>query len=217
MITRIGLAPMASGLSRSEAIDHWRTTHAEVALHIPGLRRYVQLHPVLDGDRHLLGYPGFDICALTGFDDLAAMDEGFASDAYQQAVVADEQRLIRREHFALLLGESIAGGPPIDEQDALAVAFLRRRAGVDGATFRDAVRTAVTDAGPAGWELVLGIDADGRAGQLDGDALLLVAADGPDDARDWLLADDGLGGIRHALAGAAFGVERFVAAPNKVR
>lgn len=106
MIIRVGMAPRRTGLSISEFQRHWRGPHADAALRIPNLRGYVQNHAVLNSDgRPLLPYPGFDACAETVFDDLAGMDEGFASATYQQDVRADERELIDGSGFAVLLCE----------------------------------------------------------------------------------------------------------------
>lgn len=104
MITRVGMAPRRRGMSIREFQHHWRTDHADAARAIPNLRGYVQNHAVLDdGGRPLLPYPGFDACAETYFSSLESMDEGFASPRYQQDVRADEQLLIHRPAFSLLL------------------------------------------------------------------------------------------------------------------
>lgn len=106
MIIRLGMAPRRTGISIIEFQQHWRGPHANAALRIPNLRGYVQNHAILDaGGRPLLPYPGFDACAETVFDDLASMDEGFASATYQQDVRADERELIDGSGFALLLCE----------------------------------------------------------------------------------------------------------------
>jgi uncharacterized protein (TIGR02118 family) len=94
MLVRVGMAPRAAGLTVEQCQAHWRGAHADAARALPGLRRYVQNHAVLRGGRPLLPHPGFDVCAETEFDDLAAMDAAFASEQYRGAVVADEARLI---------------------------------------------------------------------------------------------------------------------------
>ena len=105
MITRLGMAPRAAGLTYASFQEHWRSEHAGLAGGLPGLRGYVQNHSVLEEGRPLLPYPGFDACSEIQFDSLAAMDEAFASEHYLGAVTADEQALIDKTRFALLLGE----------------------------------------------------------------------------------------------------------------
>lgn len=103
MITRIGMAPRRRELTPAEALEHWRIRHADAAAQIPGLRRYVQLHPVLvDGDLPL-PYPGFDVGSFLDFDDATAMDEGFGSETYRDVVRSDEHGFIDRTGFSTLL------------------------------------------------------------------------------------------------------------------
>src|SRR4051794_7273900 len=105
MLTRVGLAPRASGLTIAECQERWRSGHADLALRIPGLQAYTQNHAVLRDGRPLLPHPGFDVCAETGFEDLETMDAGFASEHYQSDVRADERSLIDGSRFALMLCE----------------------------------------------------------------------------------------------------------------
>jgi hypothetical protein len=116
MITRVGMAPRRSGTSFSEFQQHWLGAHAEAALQIPNLRAYTQNHAVLDSaGRPLLPYPGFDACAETDYDNLASMEAGFASAAYRTRVRADEDLLIEKAKFFLLLCERVElnpGDPP---------------------------------------------------------------------------------------------------------
>ena len=41
MITRIGMAPRLRSATIGQFQDHWRTSHADAAGQIPGVRRYV--------------------------------------------------------------------------------------------------------------------------------------------------------------------------------
>lgn len=112
MITRLGMAPRRAGMSVEAFQQHWRSTHADAALRIPNLRAYTQDHAVLDAaGRPLLAHPGFDACAETEFDDLASMDAGFASLAYQADVRADEDVLIDKPRFFMLLCQRVVLRP----------------------------------------------------------------------------------------------------------
>jgi uncharacterized protein (TIGR02118 family) len=104
-LVRVGMAPRAAGLTPAECQAHWRSAHADAARRLPGLRRYVQNHAVLRDGRPLLPYAGFDVCAETEFEDLAAMDAAFAGEQYRGAVVADELRLIDKARFTHALCE----------------------------------------------------------------------------------------------------------------
>ncbi len=104
MIWRVGLAPRRIGTSVAEFQRHWREEHASVASGIPGLRAYLQNHSVLDArGRPVLPHPGFDACSEIAFADLASMDAGFGSPVYQRDVRADEDSLIDKPRFSLLL------------------------------------------------------------------------------------------------------------------
>lgn len=105
MIVRLGFAPRAHGLDYAGFQRHWRGEHGGLAAQIPGLRGYVQNHAVLRDGRPLLPYVGFDACSEISFDSLEAMDAGFASEHYRSQVVADEQVLIDKPRFGLLLAE----------------------------------------------------------------------------------------------------------------
>ena len=105
MIVRFAAAPRAATLGYEEFQAHWRGEHGGLAGQIPGLRAYVQNHAVLAAGRPLLPWPGFDSLAELEFDSVATMDAGFASDFYRSAVVADEQLLVDKTRFSLLLCE----------------------------------------------------------------------------------------------------------------
>ncbi len=126
MIVRIGAAPRREGMTTTELVDHWRTAHADAAGRIPGLRSYVQLHPVLVDGVHALGYPGFDAASELDFDSLADMDAGFDSETYRRDVVADEQVLVDKSRFTLVLAErEILRGDRGDGGGVRLLTFLR--------------------------------------------------------------------------------------------
>ncbi len=80
MITRVGMAPRAAGLSLVDFQARWRAEHARAAIALPGLQGYVQNHAVLEDACPVLRATGFDACAETDFEDLDVMDAAFASD-----------------------------------------------------------------------------------------------------------------------------------------
>jgi uncharacterized protein (TIGR02118 family) len=104
-ITRLGTAPRAAGLSFAGFQDHWRGEHAGLAGGLPGLRRYLQNHAVLEHGLPVLPYAGFDACSEIEFDSVEAMDAAFGSEHYRSDVVADEHTLIDRSRFMLALME----------------------------------------------------------------------------------------------------------------
>lgn len=105
MITRFGSAPRMQGTGAWEFIDHWKTSHADAAGRIPGLRRYHQNHPIKIGGRRPFAYVGFDAGSELDFDSVEAMREGFASEIYQTAVRADEDAFVDKTRFSLVVAE----------------------------------------------------------------------------------------------------------------
>jgi uncharacterized protein (TIGR02118 family) len=221
MITRVGTAPRAAGLTYEGFQEHWRSEHAGLAGEIPGLRSYVQNHAVLDEGRPLLPYPGFDACSELEFDDLASMDEGFASEHYRQAVTADEHALIDKSRFAMLLAERRVLHPgDVGPASFKLLTFLSvhprsTRGELDGA-LAGPYREIVADAAPIRHEQLLEIP-----GAHDGRIPALCAAV---DILWFGSVDDALGLVRgevghragSALAGTASGIERVLARQIRV-
>lgn len=104
MIVRLGTAPRRAGLDFEGFQHHWRTSHADVVSHLPGLRRYQQFHAVLEDGRPLLPYPGFDACSALRFDSAEAMDDAFASPEFLRSVTADEAEFVDKTHFRGVVG-----------------------------------------------------------------------------------------------------------------
>jgi len=70
---------------------HWRTTHADIIVALPGIRRYVQNHVLPSAYRK--GEPAFDGVAESWFDDSGALKALAATPQYA-AVRADEPQFI---------------------------------------------------------------------------------------------------------------------------
>ena len=221
MITRIGMAPRAAGLTYVSFQEHWRSEHAGLAGEIPGLLGYVQNHAVLEDGRPLLPYPGFDACSEIEFESLAAMDEGFASDYYRQAVTADEHVLIDKSRFAMILAERRVLADGIADADGVKLlTFMpldpRSTPSELDERLAGSYREIVAAAGAPRHEQLLEIPGahEGRMPAVAAavDILWFPSAE---------LALDVVGGeIGHAagyaLAGAAFGLERVLASPVRV-
>lgn len=117
MVTRLGMAPRAAGMSCAAFQAHWRTVHAALAGGLPGVRAYLQHHAILAAGLPLLPYAGFDACAELDFDDAATMEAAFASEHYTVTVKGDERAMIDRARggFAMMhrrvLGEDAGHGP----------------------------------------------------------------------------------------------------------
>lgn len=214
MITRLGMAPRRADMTTADFLDHWRTSHADAAGQIPNLQRYVQLHPVLVDGVHAFGYPGFDACSELEFASIEAMDDGFASETYQQAVRADEEAFIDKSRFSMVLGERerLSGDRP--DGGVRLFSFLRRHPAASADELEAALRgpyaTVIeADEAVAGHESLrpLGLQRPGR----ERDACDLVdILEFPDatTALAWASSEAAVTASL-ALAGQVFGVTRL--------
>jgi uncharacterized protein (TIGR02118 family) len=215
------MAPRAIGLTPEAFQSHWRSEHASAAGGIPGLRRYVQNHQVLENGVPLLPYPGVDACSEIEFDSLAAMDEGFASDYYQGPVTEDEHVLIDKSRFLLLLCERrVLDDRPVPDDAVKLLTLMPLSPGATHADL-DAVlagpyRDAVAGAGPLRHEQLLEIPGghEGRQPPPCAATDILWFA-GPAEAVAFLRSEPAQR-ARYELAGRAFGLERILARPVDV-
>ena len=79
------------GMSVEEFQAYWRTTHADLIVRLPGIRRYVQSQPLASAYRK--GEPIYDAVAESYFDDTQAMKALVGTPEYA-AVQADEPNFI---------------------------------------------------------------------------------------------------------------------------
>lgn len=222
MITRVGMAPRRSGTSFAEFQQHWLGAHAEAALRIPNLRAYTQNHAVLDpAGRPLLPYPGFDACAETEYDNVASMDAGFASAAYQTDVRADEDVLIDKAKFFLLLCERVELNPGDAPPGAVKLmTFMRAHPLADRHRLLDVAcgpyAALVRDAGGLRHEQLIPVPEAHAGGRPPSCELV--------DAVWFATAEQALAFVNGAaaaeadelLAGTVFGRERLLATPHVI-
>lgn len=90
------------GMTLEEFSRYWREVHGPIGRRIPGLRRLVQSHRVLDPAE--MAFPGFDGVAELWFDDLSALEVARRSPEWQ-ASSADEANFIDRSRTALFVTE----------------------------------------------------------------------------------------------------------------
>ena len=133
MITRVGMAPRAAGLSYEQFSSHWRTEHAAVAGALPGMRAYVQNHPILAGGRPLLPYPGFDACSQLVFDDLAAMEAALATRTPDSELRQDELRMIEPARLMSVLAtpRTVLEGSALPDSAVKLMTFVRAAPAAD--------------------------------------------------------------------------------------
>lgn len=221
MITRVGMAPRLPGATAEQFQAHWRSAHAEAAGGIPGLRGYVQNHAVLVGGAPLLPYPGFDACSELSFDDVAAMDAGFASEHYRTTVRDDEARFIVKERFSWAVTRPevvLDRGEPADRVKVLTLWRAHPARGV-----------AALLASAQGWAAAMAEDP--RVLRHERLVVLPEAHEGRDpaacdlidvlhvdgvDAAAALLAGTAAAEAAWRMGGAAFGAAHLVARPRVV-
>lgn len=102
MITRFWLGRRRPGLTREEFSRHWDTVHGPFGLALPGLRAYVQNHPIPDPSP--LAPPVFDGCSELDFDDVAAMRAAFLSPQIADAD-RDELAFADPDRFSVVVTE----------------------------------------------------------------------------------------------------------------
>jgi uncharacterized protein (TIGR02118 family) len=108
--------------------EHWRTTHADIILRLPGLRRYVQSHTLASGYRK--GEPAFDGVAESWFDDTRAM-KTLAKTPEYEAVLADEPNFIDRSTMgSIITEEHVIKEAPAPEGAVKSIDFVTRKAGM---------------------------------------------------------------------------------------
>lgn len=217
MITRIGMAPRLESMTIEQFQEHWRTSHADAAGSIPGLRRYVQNHAVLKDGYAILPYAGFDACSELEFDSVATMDAGFASKTYQQAVTADERAFVDRSRSSLIVThrEVVIDGP--DLNGIKLITFFRAHRAASADELRDAIRgdyaDAVRSAAPLRHDLFWP-DLEAHAGDripAAAEAVEMVWFESVSAAIEFLYSD-----ADRVLSGRTFGSAQLLARPVQV-
>lgn len=227
MVVRIGMAPRNANLSIEQAQQHWRGRHGKLALELPGVRRYVQLHALLRDGRPLLPHPGFDICAVTEYESVEAMDAAFTSSAYRGDVQDDEQQLLDSRRFHLLLCErrQFAGyeppSPTVESEAVQLWTFLRGRPDVPAATLADQLQS--TDYGLPRSEVLVHrelfvVAPEAHAGRRPPACECVEALWFPDQehALDFVYGETGQAAAAR-LSETVFGRERLLARAERMR
>jgi uncharacterized protein (TIGR02118 family) len=97
MVKRLAIASRHPGLSYEEFFDHWFNVHGALAAKVPGLRRYVQNHAIVEAIPVLrgLGAVTHDGWSELWFDDLDSLRQAMATPEWQ-ALREDGVRLFAR-------------------------------------------------------------------------------------------------------------------------
>ncbi len=114
--------------------DYWLTRHAEVVRRVPGIRRYVQSHPLLAG--YAKGELAHDGVAELWFDDPGALKHLAGTQEYRD-LEEDEARFIDRSTMVLmLLDEHVIVDGEIPDGAVKNIEFVKRRPGMAIADFQ---------------------------------------------------------------------------------
>ena len=116
------------GMSVEDFQKHWRTTHADIILRLPGIRRYIQSHVLASGYRK--GEPVYDAVAESYFDDTQAM-KALAKMPEYAAVLADEPNFIDAASMAsIITDEYVIKDGTVPENAVKSIDFVNRKAGM---------------------------------------------------------------------------------------
>lgn len=125
MIVRIGFAPRFPGMDIKTFFRLW-DEHAQLASKVPLRLGYVQDFAVLGDGRHLLPYPGFDVCAETIYESASAMDEAF-STVESESSITDHDKFVNNDGYCHVISHRSVkvGGRPTESAVKL-MTFMRK-------------------------------------------------------------------------------------------
>ncbi|OGT78001.1 MAG: hypothetical protein A3J35_07250 [Gammaproteobacteria bacterium RIFCSPLOWO2_02_FULL_52_10] len=127
MIKAITLIRRKSGLTVREFQEYWRHEHVKAIARLPGIRRYVQNHPL--PENYVIGMPVCDGVAELWGEDTRTFRDMASSEAYQR-VQADEEQFIDRQSLQLILtSETVLNAGSPQPGGIKFLEFLQRRGG----------------------------------------------------------------------------------------
>jgi uncharacterized protein (TIGR02118 family) len=134
MVKVVTFIKRKAGMPVEEFQSYWLTRHPEVVTRLPGVRRYVQSHALLQVYGH--DEPIYDGIAEVWADDtdaLRAMTRGPEHAALQ----ADEARFIDRASMGVIITEDhVIKDGPVPPDAVKRVAFLTRKPGLPVEAFQ---------------------------------------------------------------------------------
>lgn len=108
--------------------NYWRTTHADIIVRLPGIRRYIQSHVLASA--YSKGEPVYDGIAESYFDDTQAL-KTLANTPEYAAVLADEPNFIDGPSMgSLITDEYVIKNAPVPENALKSIDFVNRKAGM---------------------------------------------------------------------------------------
>lgn len=123
------------GLDVGAMQAHWRGDHAALARRLPGLRRYIQAHP-LPGGYGRADPPLYDGMSSAWFDDEDALRAALTSPAYA-ALAADEAAFTAPGSLGRLrMEETVITDGPVPADGIKSMTFLPRRPGLTPEAFQ---------------------------------------------------------------------------------
>jgi len=116
------------GMSVEDFQKHWRTTHAEIIVRLPGIRRYIQSHVLASAYRK--GEPVCDGVAESYFDDTRAMKALAKTPEYAE-VLADEPNFIDGASMGSIITDEYAiKDAKVPETALKSIDLLNRKTGM---------------------------------------------------------------------------------------
>jgi uncharacterized protein (TIGR02118 family) len=123
------------GMSVEAFQKHWRTTHADLIVRLPGIKRYKQSHVLASAYRK--GEPVYDAVAESYFESTQAMKELSKTPAYA-AVLADESNFIDRPSMnSIITDEYVLKDAPLPDGAVKSIDFVNRKAGLSVDDFQN--------------------------------------------------------------------------------
>jgi len=144
MVKCFALIPIKPGITNEKFHTHWRTTHADLALRIKSLRRYVQAHRIAHQNPGVPPAP-FEGAAEVWYDNLETAVGMRTNPDYLNGAYVDEPNFIDQPRLRWLATKEnvVVAGPPIAKNQTLikGLFLVKRKTGMSVAEFQDYWRT----------------------------------------------------------------------------
>ncbi len=128
MVKMVAFFKRKPGMSIEDFQSYWRTTHADIVVKLPGIRRYVQSHTILSGYRK--GEPIYDGMAELWFDNTDAMRAQAGTPEFA-AVRADEPNFMDvASQGSIITEEHVIKDGPIPVDGVKNVEFVSHKPGM---------------------------------------------------------------------------------------
>jgi uncharacterized protein (TIGR02118 family) len=133
MVKQVVFFKRKPGMTVEAFQEYWRTTHADIIVRLPGIRRYVQSHTLLSGYKK--GEPAYDGVAEVCFDDTQAMKTLAESPEYAD-VLADEPNFIdASSNGSIITDEHVIKAGPIPQNGIKSIDFINRKTAMSSDDF----------------------------------------------------------------------------------